>query len=1579
MHRAKSPNDGCKEEVRSRAARRRRVMHRAVRSVVERLEDRTLLAYSLTLSLNPTIGVTSSTVSSSTTFTATNTGANLSWSDIAKELFAGHNVVVTTGAAGVEAGNITDQLVGGITINNGAGTSLAFQGGSGAKLVGNVSLGTVDLSGGNSSITVAAAGNVSVHDLEQQFGQLGSASLTSAKGAISGGTVKAINLSLSSATGIGSSGTPLSAQASNLVAMTGTGGIFISNTGNMAIGFSGEPFAGVRVTGASGDISLTNAGSITANRLNDVVKGPDNISVKAIGAASDVLAGGNNGLFSPSGPGTIASTGAGSTVSVIAGRDVLVGDAAAGLSGVGNVESAGTIVLTAGRNINVDVNSFVDAHGTGTLTATAGGNISLLQTVIGGARVTSEGGAVSLIAGSGGTFNVNANGGGVFSTQSGGNGAITISADDIAVPSGTIGAGTGTVTLQPTSSSRVIDLGTKSVGNLGLTDAELAHVTAGTLLIGNTSDTGNIEITAPLTAPFGYASLSLRTGGAIVDHNATEPDVQVTNLALRAGGGISLDTAVSNLAFSNIAGAVSIRNTGGVTVTGIDGLTSSTNTGTTTTLSTSSPITFAVNTSSAGSLTATTSETASETTTPLPPPDDNVAVNPGVTVQSTGGDVTLRAGDAIVINSAAQVLAPAGNIDLRSGSGDNDNDASMTLNGTVAANAVSGTVALNATNGSVAESTTGTITAAGLLFLNFTAAGGLFSLDASTTNSVETIAATTQAAISYRNAGAVAVGTVTSPNESVTTFGILSNNRDVTLSTSAGDITLSQAINAGSGGTLRLEAAGAISQTAAGQITASNFGAKAGGNISLLTASPANAVTGIVACNAPAGTVGFQDGAALTVGTVTASGAFSAAVSGITATGVVTLCSAGALTIAQPIIAGANTVRLQSAGSTVQTASGTIAAANLGVVAAGSVGLAVAGAPNNISGIFAANTSGGPAGSFVQLLNAGPLLTVETVTASTCFAGASGVQTNAGNFDLQLQGADITLAKPINVGGATVRLDGGRFVSQVASGPITATNLALISTGPIDLSPAPNLVSGTFAAQTSGAVAPVRFNDGAPLTIGSVASDGVAPGAVGITTDSGDVDLVESGGALTVAAPINTGGTGVIRLQSATAVTQGASGPLTAAGLSVAAGGNVTLNQPTNSIGAFAASLTGSGSDLYLATSGGFTVGAISGDGVVPPRSGISAAGNITLTPSSGILTISQDVSAAILTLWPQAGGVHQTGGTITAAALLQPAGALLSIYVGSIFTAAGGVQLTGSDFSLTGPINLNAGPLTMSDTGTATISGPISGFGGLVMIGPGMLILAAANTYTGTTTVTAGTLVVAAAGALPAVQNVVNNGGLQINANSSPGAITGTGSLSVNSALLAVPSFSQGALAIQGLGILKLQAASPTTSTASSLSIDTGSRLDTTTNSFRINYAAGADPIPSIRSYLSSGYAGGTWSGTGIVTSAGDSTHALGFGDSADGVVPGLAANTILIRFTRVGDVNLDGVVGFADLITVARNYGKTGRNWDQGDVNYDGAVGFDDLLAVARNYGAAAALEQVTAMSLPAHVLPFGRRKRR
>lgn len=131
---------------------------------------------------------------------------------------------------------------------------------------------------------------------------------------------------------------------------------------------------------------------------------------------------------------------------------------------------------------------------------------------------------------------------------------------------------------------------------------------------------------------------------------------------------------------------------------------------------------------------------------------------------------------------------------------------------------------------------------------------------------------------------------------------------------------------------------------------------------------------------------------------------------------------------------------------------------------------------------------------------------------------------------------------------------------------------------------------------------------------------------------------------------------------------------------------------------------------------------------------------------------------------------------------------------------------------------------------------------------------------------------------------------------------------------------------------------------TAKSVSLAAGSKLDIGIGSITVDYTGAADPMATLRSYLSSGV---------LLSSDSDATDAIGYADSTDQVVQGLAANSVLLKFTVIGDANLDGQVGFSDLLALAQNYGKSNANWDQGDFTGEGVVSFADLLILAQNYG--------------------------
>ncbi len=170
--------------------------------------------------------------------------------------------------------------------------------------------------------------------------------------------------------------------------------------------------------------------------------------------------------------------------------------------------------------------------------------------------------------------------------------------------------------------------------------------------------------------------------------------------------------------------------------------------------------------------------------------------------------------------------------------------------------------------------------------------------------------------------------------------------------------------------------------------------------------------------------------------------------------------------------------------------------------------------------------------------------------------------------------------------------------------------------------------------------------------------------------------------------------------------------------------------------------------------------------------------------------------------------------------------------------------------------------------------------------------------------------------------------------------------------------SFTTGMLDLLGGGDVILAAGSDKTLVATAILIDVanGSRLDVADNEAIVDYT-GLSPINSIRQLLQSGSAGG-WTGNGITSSsaAGDSTKALGYGESA---VLGLSSfggygvdsTCVLIKFTWKGDANLDGHVDISDLGALATAW-QTSSVWTGGDSDYSGFVDISDLGILATNW---------------------------
>ncbi len=112
----------------------------------------------------------------------------------------------------------------------------------------------------------------------------------------------------------------------------------------------------------------------------------------------------------------------------------------------------------------------------------------------------------------------------------------------------------------------------------------------------------------------------------------------------------------------------------------------------------------------------------------------------------------------------------------------------------------------------------------------------------------------------------------------------------------------------------------------------------------------------------------------------------------------------------------------------------------------------------------------------------------------------------------------------------------------------------------------------------------------------------------------------------------------------------------------------------------------------------------------------------------------------------------------------------------------------------------------------------------------------------------------------------------------------------------------------------------------------------------------------------IQSGRNGGTWTGSGIVTSL---TAALGStslttiavavaGDiqkSSLGDVP-VRPGTVLVMYTYAGDANLSGSINGDDYFRIDYGFANHLTGYENGDFNYDGVVNADDYFIIDKNY---------------------------
>ncbi len=565
-----------------------------------------------------------------------------------------------------------------------------------------------------------------------------------------------------------------------------------------------------------------------------------------------------------------------------------------------------------------------------------------------------------------------------------------------------------------------------------------------------------------------------------------------------------------------------------------------------------------------------------------------------------------------------------------------------------------------------------------------------------------------------------------------------------------------------------------------GGIGSFTFGGLSGGGALSLTDLASNAVTLYVGNN---NGNGAYTGSLGTAGTFVKVGSGTETLSGNAATfsGGVAV-QAGTLYFQSPQTGPAVTGNIAvSSGSTfvVDTTGNNITLTNL---ITGSGGLEKAGfgtlyAPSGSSYAGGTTIAGGllaiAADSALGATGAGTGITFSAATAISNNGGlqftANGITTDpsralTANSGFQAvfdtNGNNATIGGALNGAGDAIKFGNGTLRLGVAGG---LTGTVTISSGNLLLGDAQALQSATVSV---GAANGLSF----AATIGTF--------TVGGLSGMGAVQLVDTGAA---AVALNVGGNNASSsfggaLGGIGSLTKVGSGTLTLSGTSSTYSGGTTINGGTLAVvgngtnypslgatpGSPTTNITFSGnSALLFATSG-----TLSANRAITVNSGFTG----TLDTSTNVVTIAGGIGglgginkAGLGTLSLIGTNTYSGGTTISAGAIAIGADAALGASAGTVTFAGGSLQFSGTGLTIgTGrAFNALSGQAANFDTSavagsTDTVNGVISGAGGLLKNTAGTLVLTQANQYTGTTTVSAGTLALQFSGTT--LSNIINS-----------------------------------------------------------------------------------------------------------------------------------------------------------------------------------------------------------------------------
>lgn len=554
-------------------------------------------------------------------------------------------------------------------------------------------------------------------------------------------------------------------------------------------------------------------------------------------------------------------------------------------------------------------------------------------------------------------------------------------------------------------------------------------------------------------------------------------------------------------------------------------------------------------------------------------------------------------------------------------------------------------------------------------------------------------------------------------------------------------------------------------------------------------------------------------------------------------------------------------------------------------------------------------------GSAAVVVAGGTLQVADTSRAAAIFPNVASTTVNTG-ATLDLNGYSVTIG---NLQGAgTLKTRTGNFPAQTTT--VQSGNFAgsITGTGQLVKTTAGTLVltgANSYSGNTTISGGTLQLGDGG--TTGSIDNGNITNNASLVFNRSNAMNFTRA-------------------ISGSGSVTQSGTGTLTLSGANTYAGGT-RVNSGTLQVAAASAlgsgGLTMAGGKLAATSTMTFSNGVSFAAGTA---STIAAATNRTLT-LGGALNLGANATATfgsatetgVVSLAGNSATVDTTAAVVVAGGTLRVGnGPLVSAVLGNIAstTVNSGATLDLNSQNVSIRNIQGAGTLqTGSKSSQATLAGGlfggvIAGAGKLVKSGTDTLTLTGTNTYTGGTTISAGTLQIGNGGTTGSISgNIVDNGVLQFNRSDDiayAGGISGTGSLTKSGA---------GTLTLTGTNGYT----GGTTIEAGTLQVGNGGTTGSIAGSITNNAALVFDRSDSLTVAGDIGGTGGlTSNGTGTLILAGtnsysggtvigkSSTLQVGNGGESGTLTGAVTANGNLV-FDRSDDSSFTGTVSGAGSLT--------------------------------------------------------------